>query len=98
MAEMDQVYNQIVSIARDEGASKVILFGSRARGTNLPKSDIDIAVAGCGCGPTFNSLYDRLQNEVWSLLSIDVINLDADISDELINEIKRDGKTLYEEV
>lgn len=98
MAEMDQVYNQIVSIARDEGASKVILFGSRARGTNLPKSDIDIAVAGCGCGSSFNSLYDRLQNEVWSLLSIDVINLDDDISDELIEEIKRDGKTLYEKV
>lgn len=87
MVEMDRVYDQIVSIARDEGTSKVILFGSRARGTNLPKSDIDIAVTGCGCSPSFNSLYNRLQNEVWSLLSIDVINLDDDISDELINEI-----------
>lgn len=47
MADIDRVYRQIAQIAEREGAQRVILFGSRARGTNLPKSDIDIAVEGC---------------------------------------------------
>ena len=96
MSKIERIYRQIVSIAREEGAAKVVLFGSRARGTNLPKSDIDVAIAGCGA--KFDSVNDRLQNEIWSLLSIDVINLDNDVSDELIDEIKRDGVMLYEKI
>ena len=47
MASLDKVYKQIEVFARECDAEKVVLFGSRARGDNLPKSDIDIAVAGC---------------------------------------------------
>ena len=47
MASLDKVYKQIEVFARECDAEKVELFGSRARGDNLPKSDIDIAVAGC---------------------------------------------------
>lgn len=94
--EIEQVYKQIVSIAQEEGASKVVLFGSRARRTNLPKSDIDVAIAGCGLN--FDTVCDRLQDEIWSLLSIDIINLDSNLSDELLDEIKRDGVVLYEKI
>lgn len=72
-----------------------MLFGSRARGTNLPKSDIDIAIEGC---PNFASLEDRLQEELWSLLKIDVVNLDGPLSESLREVIARDGKVLYEEI
>ena len=72
-----------------------MLFGSRARGTNLPKSDIDIVIEGC---PNFASLEDRLQEELWSLLKIDVVNLDGPLSESLREEIARDGKVLYEEI
>ena len=61
-------------------------FGSRARGTNLPKSDIDIAIEGC---PNFASLEDRLQEQLWSLLKIDVVNLDGPLSESLRHEISR---------
>ena len=37
---MDEVYKQIVNIAKKYNTKKVVLFGSRARGTNHPKSDI----------------------------------------------------------
>lgn len=73
----------------------VVLFGSRARGTSLPKSDIDLAVEG---RKNFDELYDRLQNDLWPLLRVDVVNLDDDISKGLRDEIARDGKVLYEEV
>lgn len=34
---IELVYEQIVSFAREAGARRVVLFGSRARGTNLRK-------------------------------------------------------------
>ena len=89
----EQVYDQIVTFAREAGSRRVVLFGSRARGTNLPKSDIHIAIEGC---PDFAALEERLQAELWSLLRLDVINLDAPISEDLCHEIARDGRALYE--
>ncbi len=90
---IDDVYDQIAEFGRAHGARRVILFGSRARGSSFPKSDIDLAVEGC---PDFAGLYDDLQEGLWSLLEVDVINLDDSISDELRTEIDRDGKVLYE--
>lgn len=90
---IETVYDQIGQFAKLHGARRVTLFGSRARGTNNPKSDIDIAVEGC---LSFDALYDDLQENLWSLLSLDIINLDDRVSDELRQEIARDGKVLYE--
>ncbi len=92
---IERVYEQIAEFARDAGARRVVLFGSRARGTSQPRSDIDLAVEGC---PDFDRLSDRLQDELWSLLRVDVVNLDAGVSEELRREIARDGRVLYEEV
>lgn len=95
MVAIERVYDQIRDIASGENAARVTLFGSRARGDNHAKSDIDVAVEGCS---SFDRLEDRLQNELWPLLSIDVINLDTCTSEDLRAEIKRDGKVLYEKV
>lgn len=95
MSSIQDVYEQISDLCAQAGASRVLLFGSRARGTAQPKSDIDIAIQGC---PDFPGLYDRLQNELWSLLELDIVNLDEPISDELRREIDCDGKVLYESV
>ena len=92
---IERVYEQIAEFARDAGARRVVLFGSRARGTGQPRSDIYLAVEGC---PGFDRLSDRLQDELWSLLRVDVVNLDADVSEELRREIALDGRVLYEEV
>ena len=95
MIPIEDVYAQIRSFAATAGARKVILFGSRAKGTNRPKSDIDLAVAGC---PDFDSLESRLQDDLWSLLKLDVIDLDTDIDPRFRDEIVRTGKVLYEKV
>ena len=93
---MEEVYNQIVDIARRYNAKKVVLFGSRARGTNQPKSDIDLAVYGC---EDFGELPDSLNEELWTLLKLDIINMDDEyVSSALIAEIERDGKILYEKI
>lgn len=95
MRNMEHVYNQIREICAEECAARVMLFGSRARGTAEEKSDIDLAVWGC---PDFPHLEDRLDNELWSLLQLDVVNMDESSSHELLEEVLKDGKVLYEEV
>ena len=93
---MDEVYKQIVNIAKKYNTKKVVLFGSRARGTNHPKSDIDLAIYGC---EDFGDLSDCLNEELWSLLKLDIINMDdKHISPVLVTEIERDGRVLYEKV
>ena len=95
MRNMEHVYNQIREICAEERAARVVLFGSRARGTAEEKSDIDLAVWGC---PDFPHLEERLDNELWSLLRLDVVNMDESSSHELLEEVLKDGKVLYEEV
>lgn len=42
----DRVLRELSSFAQKYSVTKIILFGSRARGTNTERSDIDIAVYG----------------------------------------------------
>lgn len=88
----ERVLRNISSIARKHSVTKVILFGSRARGTNTERSDIDIAVYG----GDFDSFYWDIKENVHSLLMFDVIEADSSISEELKKEIEKDGVTIYE--
>ncbi len=93
--DIQNVYEQIKEIAERYDAQKVVLFGSRARGTNGPKSDIDLAVYGC---EEFEQLSDFLQENLWSLLKLDIIDMRKQVSEELKREIDRDGVILYEKI
>lgn len=95
-SNIQKVYDEIVAFSKEIGVKKIILFGSRARGDNKEKSDIDIAVYGCN---DFLQLETMINEKLWSLLHIDIINMDNNnISQDLINEINKDGVVLYEEV
>ena len=89
-----RVETEIIELAKKYNINKVILFGSRARGDNHERSDIDLAVTG---GDILNFRFD-VDEEVWTLLSFDVVNLDRGISDDLQAEIDRDGVRIYEKV
>lgn len=92
----EQVYSQIREIARQHQVEKIVLFGSRARGDHREKSDIDLAIYGC---QDFLELSDQLEEELWSLLQLDLIDMNGvSVSKELIDEIERDGVILYEAV
>lgn len=88
----DMILKEIRIFAREHGIGKVILFGSRARGTNSERSDVDIAVQG----GDFDSFYWDIKEKIFSLLSFDIVNLDANVSDDLKMEIEKDGVTIYE--
>ena len=80
----DRILRELTFFAKKYSVTKIILFGSRARVTNTERSDIDIAV------------YGDVKENVHSLLMFDVVQADVKISDELKQEIERDGVTIYE--
>ncbi len=88
----ERVERDIIKIAKNNSVKKVILFGSRARGTNSERSDIDIAVSG----GDFDSFYWDIKEKVHSLLSFDIVDIDSGASEDLKKEIERDGMTIYE--
>lgn len=89
-----EIQKSIQKLAQEYGVQKVILFGSRARGDNRERSDIDIAVQG---GDTFRFALD-VEDKVPTLLFFDVVNLDEAVQPELLESIRREGKILYEKI
>ena len=87
----DRVMHDIFRFAQKNGITKVILFGSRARGTHTERSDIDLAVSG----GNYLDFYYNVQEESHTLLIFDVVNLDQKISEELKKEIEIDGVVIY---
>ena len=88
----DRVLRELSYFAQKYSIEKIILFGSRARGTNAERSDIDIAVYG----GDFDHFYWDVKEKVHSLLMVDIVQADVAVSDELKQEIGRDGVTIYE--
>ena len=90
----ERVIREIRELAEKYGVKKVILFGSRARGDYRERSDIDIAFTG-GDGTRFSLDVDE---ETYTLLMFDIVNLDRPVQPELLESIERDGITLYERI
>ena len=88
----DRIVRELCSFAQRYAVTKIVLFGSRARGTNTERSDVDIAVYG----GDFDSFYWDVKENIHSLLMFDVVQADATISDELKKEIAKDGVVIYE--
>ena len=88
----NRVIRDIRTFAEDNAVKKVVLFGSRARGDNGTRSDVDIAVYG----GDFDSFYWDIKEKTHSLLTFDMVQMDTNVTEELKNEIKRDGVTIYE--
>ena len=88
----DRIVRELSFFAKKYSVTKIILFGSRARGTNTERSDIDIAVYG----GDFNHFYWDVMEKIHSLLMFDIVQADVEISDELKREIERDGVIIYE--
>ena len=88
----ERVMKDIITFAGQHDIQKIMLFGSRARGPHTERSDIDIAVSG----GNFDAFYWSIKEDVYSLLTFDIACLDSGISEELKEEIERDGVIIYE--
>lgn len=91
----EKVKDKIIELARKYGVKKVILFGSRARGDNWERSDIDLAISG---GDRVRFTLDVDESDIVpTLLMFDVVDLDEPCNEDLLDSIKMDGVVLYEE-
>lgn len=88
----ERALKDISAFALKHGIERVVLFGSRARGTNTERSDIDIAVSG----GNFEGFYLDIKEKTYSLLSFDIVDLGPGVSDELMRAIEREGVVIYE--
>ena len=82
-----KILAEIIAFAQIHGVKKVILFGSRAKGTNSERSDIDIAVSG----GDFSSFADDVDEKTSTLLEFDIINLDKYLDPKFRAEIEKTG-------
>ena len=88
----ERVLRDISVFAKKYSINKIILFGSRARGDNTERSDIDIAVYG----GDYDHFYWDVKEKIHSLLMFDIVQADELISEELKQEIEKDGVIIYE--
>ena len=88
----DRVIKEITAFAKENSIIKIVLFGSRARGDHTERSDVDLAVYG----GDFDSFYWNIKENIHSLLSFDVVDMNSRVTEELKKEIERDGVVIFE--
>lgn len=77
-------------------ASKVILFGSRARGDHHLRSDYDIAVVAPTVGrESWSEFRELVLEDAPTLHQIDLLLLDNSVSAELRDAIAKEGMIPY---
>lgn len=95
---MDDVLIQICEIAIKYNIEKVVLFGSRARGDNSPVSDYDIAVFKNNLSAIDKASFSSDVEEIETLKKIDIVFMNADLTNELMKNIEREGVIIYEQI
>ena len=91
---MEELYSQLAALARRYGAKRLVLFGSRARGDNRERSDIDLALYGMPEEDRARFWFDI--DDLPTLLKFDLVHVTELTDAELVKNIKKDGVVLYE--
>lgn len=89
-----EVLEEILLLAKKHRLSKVILFGSRARGDYSRASDIDLAV----CGGNIDGFALDVEEKTSTLLAFDIIDLNRSLQKNLLRAIESEGVLLYEKI
>ena len=88
------IINEIIDISKKHyEINKVVLFGSRARGDNELKSDIDLAVY---CDGDLSLFIEEVENTTHTLLEFDFSDMNNIVDDFFIEQVEKEGIVLYE--
>lgn len=90
--EVSEIIREVARQCGKSGATRAVLFGSRAKGTARERSDIDIAVWGAD---DFEELKEAM-DEIPTLYTIDVVNMDTCENKLLLEDVKKYGQKIYE--
>ena len=88
--KVEEVISRVAELCRQQDAQKVILYGSRAKGTALERSDIDIAVSGVN---DFDLLVEKIE-DLPTLYSVDVLNMDTCRNELLMEDVRKYGRKI----
>lgn len=88
--KVEEVITETAKLCKSFGANEVILYGSRAKGTSRERSDIDIAVSGVD---NFDELA-ALVEELPTLYSVDLLNIDTCRNELLLEDIRQYGRKI----
>lgn len=88
--QTEEILEAVRRIGVKYQAKEMILFGSRAKGTATPRSDFDIAVSGAS---DFDALEECI-DEIPTLNSFDIVNLDTCKNELLVKEIREYGRKI----
>jgi len=90
------VINQIVEVCSSYSeVQEIILYGSRAKGTALERSDIDVAIVGNHID--IEELRDQVDS-IDTLLKIDLVDIKNSKNELLKNEVNKYGIILYRKI
>ena len=87
---VEEIIIEVGKICRNFQAKEVILYGSRAKETARERSDIDIAVSGV---KDFEGLLETVE-ELPTLYSVDLLNMDTCRNQLLLEDIKEYGRKI----
>ena len=93
---VEEVIAEIIQRCKNYGAERIILFGSRAKGTATERSDIDIAVSGVASCDIYE-LQEELE-DIPTLYTIDLVDLDTCRNELLLEDIKEYGREIYKKI
>ena len=85
-----ELFSLIAGLGAKYSVDKIILFGSRARGDNAERSDIDIAVYGLPL--VRQCLFSEDIDNLPTLLEFDVVYIGKNTSPELLKEIEKNAE------
>ena len=87
------IIKEIVDISKKyDGIKKVVLFGSRARGDNELKSDIDL---GIYCDSDLLLFIEEIENNTHTLLEFDFSDMNNIRDEFFIEQVEKEGILLW---
>ena len=83
-------------LARFPEVEKAVLYGSRAKGTHRPGSDIDLTLCGSALGQPLLARIDEAMDDLLLPYQMDLSLFASLTHPELLDHIRRVGVPLYE--
>jgi hypothetical protein len=92
-----KIVEEIYEIAsKYKSIRKILLFGSRARKDNSPKSDIDLAIYIDDYSFDLSDFIYDIENNTSTLLEFDFTNINEIDDSFFIEQVEREGIPIYE--
>ena len=90
---MDELYTKLADLAARYGAQRLVLYGSRARGDFHARSDVDLAVYGMP--EKQRGSFSVEAEDLPTLLKLDIVHISENMEPAFLQNIEKDGVTLY---